>query len=129
MFIVVSGETFVVTGDGLSCPYTFSPLLSLETSCIHVAEPLHRICVACCPWWRILFVFAQPSQRMSVACAFSGVSKSLLRRENKWSSEVNYKTRSMRKESTGGVDAHGLSRSYPVISKAMETAGYADPRC
>ena len=35
----------------------------------------------------------------------------------------------MTRESTGGVDAHGASRSYAVRSKVMQLAVYADPRC
>jgi len=32
-------------------------------------------------------------------------------------------------ESTGGVNVHGLSSSYPVLIKVMERAVYANPRC
>ena len=45
----------VVISDGLSCPRTFSPLLSLETSCVHVAE--HRICAEYCLLSSALFSF------------------------------------------------------------------------
>ena len=47
-----------------------------------------------------------------MAYAVSGVSKSLLHEG---------KTNGRRKrESSGGVDAHDLSDSYPVVSKVME---------
>ena len=105
--------------NGLSGPRTCAPLLSLETSCVHVAEPLRLgfVCnVFLSPICR--FRFAQPSHRMSVAYAFSGVSKSLLHEG---------KTNGRRKrESSGGVSAHDLSDSYPAVSKVMERVVYAN---
>ena len=41
-------NVLVMTDDGLSCSRTFRPPLSLETSLVHVADPLDRIRFAYC---------------------------------------------------------------------------------
>ena len=90
--------------DGLSCPRTFSPLLSLETSRVHVAE-LFRIRAVYFLLWCILFVFAHSSYRMSVPdCLLWCVQVITTRREDS-------RRRSMTRqdpawESAGGVNAH-----------------------
>ena len=62
--------------DGLSCPRTFRPPLSLETSFVRVANPFDRICFALCLLYCI--TVAKPVHELRVAYAFSGVSKPLL---------------------------------------------------
>ena len=119
----------VVMSDGLSCPLTFSPLLPVETSCVHFAKPFTRTFVAYCLLWCILFVSAQPSHGMSAAYAFSGVSKSSLHkgRTNGRRKSI-YKTRSMKRESTGGW-MHMVSEiRIPFLAKVIERAVYANPR-
>ena len=60
-----------------------------------------------------------------MAYAFSGVPRSLLHEGKtncRGKSIIWYKTRSMKSESTGGVDANGVSGSYPVLSEAIDFA-------
>ena len=73
-------------------------------------------CAAYFLLWCILFVFANSSYRMSVPyCLLWCIQVITTRREK------NSRRRSMTRqdpawESTGGVNAHGLSNSYPVLN-------------
>ena len=99
--------------DGLSSWHLLTSPLTRDFL-RYVAAPLHRICVAYCLFWCISFSF----------------SRNATRRESKWSSEVNNKTGSIKRESTGGVDAHGVSRSSSIqASEDMHLAVDVDPRC
>ena len=72
-------KSFTVMTDGLSCPRTFRPPLSLETSFAHVGNPLDEIRLAYCLPYCIIFILAEPVHELCVAYAFYGVSNALLR--------------------------------------------------
>ena len=63
-----------------------------------------------------------------MAYAFSGVSKSRLH-EGTNGRRKSATDKVHERESTGGADVHGVSGSYPVLSKATQLAVRADPWC